>query len=308
MNITNITDISDITGNYFDITACRACPRRCGADRTKTVGFCGIGDRIKIARAAPHLWEEPCISGTRGSGAIFFSGCSLGCVFCQNKEISRGIGGCEITAERFAEICFELRSAGVHNINLVTPSHQLPLILPTLREIKKTIGIPIVCNCGGYESPEALSAMRGIVDIYLPDFKFHDPALSEKYAHAKDYPQIAEEAIVEMARQTGRPTFDKDGLLRRGTLVRHLVLPGHRDDSINALGRLRELFAPDEILLSLMSQYTPVGDGPSRRLTTFEYRSVANVALELGFEGYFQERSSAKEEYTPSFDLTGVKG
>lgn len=297
----------DISGNYFDITACRACPRRCGVDRTKTVGFCGIGDRIKIARAAPHLWEEPCISGTRGSGAIFFSGCSLGCVFCQNKEISRRGGGCEITAERFAEICFELRSAGVHNINLVTPSHQLPLILPVLREIKKTIGIPIVCNCGGYESLEALSAMRGIVDIYLPDFKFYDPALSEKYAHAKDYPKIAEEAIVEMARQTGRPTFDKDGLLERGTLVRHLVLPGHRDDSINTLRRLRELFAPDEILLSLMSQYTPTGDGPSRRLTTFEYRSVANVALELGFEGYFQERSSAKDEYTPNFDLTGVK-
>lgn len=297
----------DISGKFFDITACRACPRRCGVDRTRSVGFCGIGGKIKIARAAPHFWEEPCISGKSGSGAIFFSGCSLGCVFCQNKEISRGMSGIEIGAERFAEICFELKSIGVHNINLVTLSHQLPLILPTLREIKKDLGIPIICNCGGYESPEALAAMCGVVDIYLPDFKFYDPALAERYAHAKDYPSIAEAAITRMARQTGAPTFDKDGMMIRGTIVRHLVIPGHRDDSIKVIRRLGELFSPDDILLSLMSQYTPVGEGPSRRLTTFEYRSVADVATEIGFKGYFQERSSAKEEYTPDFDLTGVE-
>lgn len=298
----------DISGSFFDITACRACPRHCGVDRTRTVGFCGVGDKIKIARAAPHFWEEPCISGKGGSGAIFFSGCSLGCIFCQNKEISRGGFGVEIEAERFAEICFELKTAGVSNINLVTPSHQLPLILPTLRKIKKDLGIPIVCNCGGYESPEALAAMCGVVDIYLPDFKFYDPALAEKYAHAKDYPQIAEAAIREMARQTGTPTFDKDGMLIRGTIVRHLVIPGHRENSIKVIRRLGEIFSSDDILLSLMSQYTPTGEGPSRRLTTFEYRSVADVATEIGFKGYFQERSSAKEEYTPSFDLTGVSG
>ncbi len=301
-------DISNISDSFFDITACRACPRHCGVDRTRTVGFCGVGDKIKIARAAPHFWEEPCISGKDGSGAIFFSGCSLGCIFCQNKEISRGGFGVEIEAERFAEICFELKSAGVRNINLVTPSHQLPLILPTLGKIKKDLGIPIVCNCGGYESPEALTAMRGVVDIYLPDFKFYDPALAEKYAHAKDYREVAEAAIREMAKQTGAPTFDKDGMLMRGTIVRHLVLPGHREDSIKVIRRLGELFAPNDILLSLMSQYTPSGEGPSRRLTTFEYRSVADVATEMGFKGYFQERSSAKEEYTPEFDLTGVRG
>lgn len=286
-----------------DIKNCKLCPRRCGVDRTQSVGICGIGDKIVLSRAAPHYWEEPCISGSRGAGAIFFSGCSLGCSFCQNKDISRGGKGSAISPERFAEICFELKAAGVHNIDLVTASHQIPQIVPTLTNIKKELGLPIVWNCGGYESLEALEMLLGVVDVYMPDFKFFDRSLAAKYAHAPDYPAVAEAAIREMARQTGKPRFDKDGLLVRGTLVRHLVLPGHRADSMKIIRRLSEMFAPDEILLSLMSQYTPLKDGtePSRRLTTFEYESVAKVARDAGFNGYFQERSSAKEEYTPRF-------
>ncbi len=285
---------------------CTFCPRRCGADRTVSVGICGVGDKIKIARAALHFWEEPCISGTRGSGTIFFSGCSLGCVFCQNKKISTGCFGTDITADRFREICFELKAAGAHNINLVTADHQLPLILPILSDIKDELTVPIVFNCSGYESPEMLSALDGIVDVYLPDFKFYDDTLSEKYADAPRYREVAEKAISEMARQTGKPTFS-DGILVKGTLVRHLVLPGHRNDSIKVIKRLAEMFDSTEILVSLMSQYTPTGGGgPSRRLTTFEYESVAAVLEKAGFCGYFQEKSSAKEEYTPPFDLEGV--
>lgn len=293
----------------MDIKNCNLCPRRCGVDRTHGVGFCGIGDKIVVSRAAHHYWEEPCISGSRGAGAIFFSGCSLSCSFCQNKDISRGGHGSAVSPERFAEICFELKATGVHNIELVTASHQIPMIVPTLAEIKKELELPIAWNCGGYESLEALEALCNLVDIYMPDFKFFDPEIAARYAHAPDYPAVAEAAICEMVRQTGSPVFDKDGLLTRGTLVRHLVLPGHRADSIKIIRRLSEIFDPKEILLSLMSQYTPPKDGtePSRRLTTFEYESVANVALAAGFEGYFQERSSAKEEYTPDFDLTGVE-
>ena len=292
---------------YSDVLRhCTFCPRRCGADRTASVGICGIGDRIRIARAALHFWEEPCISGTRGSGAVFFSGCSLCCVFCQNKKISCGGFGADITADRFKEICFELKAAGAHNINLVTADHQLPLILPIMSDIKNELAIPIVFNCSGYESPGMLSALDGIVDVYLPDFKFYDDGLSVKYAGAPDYREVAEKAIAEMARQTGKPTFS-DGILVKGTLVRHLVLPGHRNDSIKVIKRLAEMFDSTDILVSLMSQYTPTeGGGPSRRLTTFEYESVADVLEKTGFSGYFQEKSSAKEEYTPPFDLEGV--
>lgn len=291
----------------FDPARCTLCPRQCGADRGKGQGICGGDLSIRIARAAPHFWEEPCISGNRGSGTIFFSGCSLGCAFCQNRTISRGNFGKTVSPGRFLQICLELAGQGVHNLNFVTADHQLPLIVGMLPEIKEKTGLPIVWNCGGYESDAMLDALSDVVDIWLPDLKFFDPALAKRYCGVDDYFGTALHAIRRMADFTGKPLFS-DGMLIRGTMVRHLILPGCRKDSLALLARLRESFEPGEILLSLMSQYTPNGapDAPGRRLTTFEYRSVADFALTLGYDGYFQEKSSAKEEYTPPFDLSGV--
>lgn len=291
----------------FDPTSCTLCPRQCRADRRTGMGLCGGDLSIRIARAAPHFWEEPCISGVKGSGAIFFSGCTMGCLFCQNRSISHGNFGKVITPNRLEEICLELADRGVHNLNLVTADHQLPLILPTLRRVKEKVKLPIVWNCGGYESTAMIDALDGVADVWLPDFKFFDPALSRRYTGCEDYFPVALAAIRKMADQVGKPCFF-DGILTSGVMVRHLVLPGCRKDSLKLLSCLSEYFAPDEILLSLMSQYTPNGvpGTPDRRLTTFEYQSVAGYAQTLGFEGYFQEKSSAEEEYTPPFDLEGV--
>lgn len=291
----------------FHPSSCTLCPRKCGADRRNGTGLCGGDLSIRIARAAPHFWEEPCISGNRGSGAIFFSGCSLGCLFCQNRSISHDRFGKAISPDRLEQICLELAGKGVHNLNLVTADHQLPLILPVLMRVKEKVKLPIVWNCGGYETPEMIDALQGIVDVWLPDFKFWDPAVSQRYTGCADYFPVALAAIRRMADQVGKPRFS-DGMLVCGVMVRHLVLPGCRKDSLKLLSCLSEHFSSDEILLSLMSQYTPNGvpGTPDRRLTTFEYQSVADYARSLGFEGYLQEKSSAKEEYTPPFDLEGV--
>lgn len=291
---------------------CTLCPRKCGADRTVRLGFCGAGDTIRVARAMPHNWEEPCISGKRGSGAIFFSGCTLKCVYCQNAPISHGRFGADISDERFREICFELKAKGVHNINLVTPDPYLERVAPILREIKSALALPIVINCGGYLSERQLALLEGVADVYLPDFKYADSELARTLSAAEDYPEVAERAIAEMVRQVGRPTFDEAGMLVRGVLVRHLVLPGCRKNSLAVLDRLAERFGRDELMVSLMAQYTPPADGTldgrlNRRLTSFEYRSVADSLAELGFEGFMQERDSAKESYTPSFRLEGVE-
>lgn len=291
----------------YDEKNCTLCPRRCTADRTKGQGRCRAGNKIKLARAMAHMWEEPCISGERGSGTIFFSGCQLGCVFCQNKDISLGNFGAEITPERFAEICFELKEKGVHNISLVSADQYVPYFAPTLRKIKDDLALPIVYNCSGYESDEILALLDGLVDIYLPDLKFFSPEVSSRYANARDYFEVAIAAIGEMARQTGR-LEKEEGILKRGTLVRHLVLPGHRRDSIALIRALGERFSPDEIGISLMAQYTPNGEkgAPSRRITTFEYESVLEELQKYGFDGYVQERSSAVCEYTPDFSLQGI--
>lgn len=287
---------------------CTLCPRRCGADRTVRLGYCGAGDTIRLARAMPHHWEEPCISGTKGSGTIFFSGCTLRCVFCQNRVISTENFGKAVTPERFREICFELKAQGVHNINLVTPDAYGELIVPILAEIKEELALPIVLNCGGYLSPRQIDLFAEVVDVWLPDFKYADGRLAKQLSEAGDYPEVALAAIAEMVKRAGKPTFDGDGLLRSGVLVRHLVLPGHRKNSIAAVERLAETFGKDELLLSLMAQYTPNGaeGAPSRRLTTFEYRSVLEAVEAAGFEGYCQSPDSAKSEYTPSFCLEGV--
>lgn len=290
------------------VTRCTLCPRSCGADRSSCPGYCGAGDQIRLARAMPHHWEEPCISGTRGSGTIFFSGCTLKCVFCQNRVISTENFGKEITPDRFREICFELKAQGVHNINLVTPDAYAELIVPVLAEIKAELSLPIVLNCGGYLSPRQLELFGKVTDVWLPDFKYADNALAARLSGVGDYPEVALAAIREMVKRAGEPIFGEEGLLRRGVLVRHLVLPGDRKNSIAAIKLLAETFPKDEILLSLMAQYTPNGaeGAPSRRITTFEYRSVMEAVEEAGFDGYCQSPDSAKTEYTPSFRLEGV--
>lgn len=294
---------------------CTLCPRKCNADRENGErGFCGQTAKLAAARAGLHFWEEPCISGTRGSGAVFFSGCVMRCVFCQNYDISsRGVGK-EISEEQLSEIFLELQSQGAHNINLVNPTHYTPQIIRALNTAKSSgLAIPVVWNSGGYELPETLKALEGLVDIYLPDVKYYSDELSREFSAAPNYFRIAMSALEEMLRQTGKPAFDDSGILLRGTVVRHLVLPWHYRDSIEVIMRLGERFGKD-ILFSLMSQYTPFGKVKrdpalsqlNRRITTFEYQKALDAVYNAGLEGYMQEKSSAKEEYTPEFDFSGV--
>ena len=292
--------------------SCRMCPRRCGADRSQACGRCGAGAQAKVARAAKHLWEEPCISGVRGSGTVFFSGCELGCVFCQNREISRGNFGMEVTEARLAEIFLELQGQQVHNINLVTPLQYTPQILAALDLAKPELSLPVVVNCGGYARKETLERWQNYADIWLPDLKYHSAELSARYSGAADYFDYASKAIIEMHRQQPVVEWNADGTLRRGLIVRHLILPGAWKDSLQLLEWLDSALPKDGFLLSLMRQYTPTeacGEYPeiNRRLTTFEYDKVVNRAAEMGFRGFTQEASSAKAEYTPDFDLTGVQ-
>ena len=294
----------------YDPHHCTLCPRKCGADRTRTQGLCGGGNSLRAARAALHLWEEPPISGTNGAGTVFFSGCPLHCRFCQNAVISETPFGKDITADRLCEIFLDLQAQGAHNIELVTAGHFLPYLIPALISVKPHLRIPIVYNSGGYEFPAALAALDGLVDIYLPDFKFFDPETASRYARAPDYPQIAEAALHEMLRQTGTPVI-RDGIMQRGVILRHLVLPGGRHESIALLRHLAETFGTDAFLCSLMSQYTPMRTDPefpvlNRRVTKMEYHSVAGTAAELGFQGFTQDISSASSGYTPDFSLQGI--
>ncbi len=284
---------------------CTLCPRRCGADRAKGAGLCGADATVRICRAALHEWEEPCISGERGSGTVFFSGCPLHCVFCQNAEISRGGAGKEVSVKELSEIFLALNEKGAHNINLVTPTHYIPRLAEALSAVKDKLTVPVVYNTGGYERVESLRMLRGLVDIYLPDFKYYDGDLAARLSNAPDYREVATSAIREMIEQVGEPRFCGD-MLTSGVIVRHLVLPGKRADSIRCIEHLCENFGNKNILISLMSQYTPMAGVPedlSRPVTTFEYDSVCKKAVELGFDGYFQQRSSAKDVYIPEWDL-----
>ena len=291
------------------MSKCFLCPRMCGADRQAGErGVCGEGNEIRIARAALHMFEEPPISGERGSGTVFFSGCSLRCVFCQNKAISRGgDGGRQVSPRELADVFFELRDMGAHNINLVTPTHFAEGVIEALELARPTLGIPVVYNTSGYERVETLRRFEGLVDIYLPDFKYASGELARKYSAAPDYPETAKAAICEMYRQVGKYSYGEDGMLRRGVVVRHLVLPSARRDSIAVLDRLSSIAPKSDILLSLMSQYTPefAADSPyselRRKVTSFEYDSVLEYALSLGFEGFMQGRASATAKYTPDF-------
>ena len=291
---------------------CRLCPRRCGAARQSGQrGRCGADGSLRVARAALHFWEEPCLSGEKGSGTVFFSGCPLGCRFCQNHSISADCFGKEISVERLAQIFLELQEQGANNVNLVSPTQYTPQIIAALDMAKPKLNIPVVYNTGGYERVETLQMLEGYVDIWLPDAKYADTQRAQNYSQAADYPQVAHAAIEEMLRQTGGPKFDQNGIMRRGVIVRHLVMPGGMQDSFRVLENLAKLRKKQEFLLSLMSQYTPYCKDEqypelNRRVSTYEYRRVCEYAQELGFEGFAQERSSAKEEYTPDFDLTGV--
>ena len=290
------------------MASCALCPRRCGVDRTAgQVGVCGVTDTLRVARIAPHMWEEPPISGSRGSGTVFFTGCSLRCIFCQNRTISREGMGKTYTEEELTAAILSLRDQGVHNINFVTPTHYTSTIVRILERIKPTLGIPVVWNCGGYESMETLRMLEGLVDIYLPDFKYFSPDLSRDYSAAPDYPAIATEAVREMYRQTGPYTEEKD-LAKRGVIIRHLVLPGCRADSMNVLRHIASILPSAEIRISVMRQYTPdfAADAPyknlHRRVTDFEYTSVLDEAARLGLVGFSQGKDAATKAYTPDFE------
>ena len=287
---------------------CCLCPRQCRVDRTLTAGYCGMPEELYIARAALHFWEEPCISGSRGSGAVFFAGCNLKCVYCQNYEISALRYGKAITEDRLSDIFIELQDEGAHNINLVTPTHYLHKIIPALKKAK--LKIPVVYNTGGYESIESLKRLEGLIDIYLPDFKYFSSKISGAFSDVPDYPDIVITAINEMVRQTGKPLFDEEGILKSGTMVRHLILPGHYRDSIEIMKWLAENHKED-ILISVMRQFTPNNRTDikelNRILTTYEYDAVLKFLIENGMENvYIQEKGSVGEDFIPPFDLTGV--
>lgn len=291
---------------------CNECPRQCNIDRTTGSGFCKVSNRVMVARAALHFWEEPCISGEEGSGAVFFSGCNMQCVFCQNRPIATGTVGRYISEDRLAEIFLELQKKGANNINLVTPSHYVNQIIAALTNAKNIgLSIPIVYNTSAYEKAETIKKLDGYIDVYLPDCKYYDNTLAIKYSKAPDYHDICLKAIEEMLEQVGEVSFDERGMINRGVVVRHLVLPGHTIDSKNVLKSLYEHFG-NSIYISVMNQYTPLlqtEEYPElmRRVTAREYRKVLDYALGLGFEnGFMQEGNVAKESFIPDFDLEGV--
>lgn len=293
--------------------SCSLCPRNCKVNRYQKTGFCGCGSTLKAARAALHLWEEPCISGTRGSGTVFFSGCTLGCCFCQNYSISQDHFGKELTTPQLADIFLRLQEDGAHNLNLVTATPYLPSIIKALDLIKDRLCIPVVYNCGGYETITTIKKLEGYVDIWLPDLKYFSSDLSLRYSKASDYFDIASQAVKQMIEQTGPPQFDSSlSLMKKGVILRHLVLPGAKDDSIRLLHWMKKELPENMYYISLLSQYTPFYrsmDFPeiNRRITSYEYGKVLDEAIRLGLDqGFMQEKSSAKEEYTPPFDLEGI--
>ena len=294
------------------IPSCNLCPRRCGARREaeRGDGFCKMGTLPVVARAALHFWEEPCISGTRGSGTVFFTGCTLQCVFCQNYKISaeRAVGKI-LTPKALSDVFFRLVEQGAQNINLVSGAQFVPAIAEALAICP--LPVPVVYNSGGYESMETLHLLDGLVQIYLPDYKYDDPTLAARLSGAADYVDVARPAILEMARQTGPCVFAEDGALQGGTIVRHLLLPGHTRNTIAALDWLKANL-PDGVLVSLMGQYTPcrtIDAFPelSRRVTKREYEKVQDHLFALGLDGFVQELSSARKSYIPAFDLEGVR-
>lgn len=293
---------------------CTLCPRNCKVNRgAGETGVCGVkGPGIVGARAALHMWEEPCISGEHGSGAVFFSGCPLRCVYCQNYDIAHAQRGKTITVERLAEIFLELAAKGAHNINLVTPTHYTPEIIQAVRMAKKQgLMIPIVYNCSGYEKVETLKKLEGIVDIYLTDFKYMEKEPAAKYSKAPDYPEIAKRALEEMVRQAGEPILDEEGIMKRGVIVRHLLLPNHLQNAKKVVRYVYETYG-DRVYLSLMNQYTPLPQVKNipelnRKVTEREYEKLIDYAIELGVEyAFIQEGETASESFIPDFGCEGI--
>lgn len=317
-------------------SSCRLCPRMCGVNRnlrkgSEALGFCGCTSEVYAARAALHMWEEPCISGVNGSGTVFFCGCTLGCCFCQNYQISRpsavsdpaggfkNPAGKSLTVRQLADVFLRLQDQGAHNINLVTATQYIPSIIQALDLVRERLIIPVVFNCGGYERKETIEALKGYIDIYLPDLKYFDPALSQAYSKAENYFKTASQAISAMISQTGKPILEEYHglkgnclLMKKGVLIRHMVLPNHREDSMKILSWIKENLPENGYYISLMSQYTPYVHNEkhpelNRRVTSYEYNKVLDHAIQLGLtNGYMQKRNSAKEEYTPPFDLEGL--
>lgn len=292
---------------------CLLCPRKCGINRrTGQTGVCGVSSEIKVARAALHYWEEPCISGKRGSGAVFFSGCSLHCVFCQNREISDGKAGKVISKERLSDIFMELADKGANNINLVTPGQYIPDIVWAVNDAKsRGMKLPIIYNTSRYENVTELKLLEGIVDVYLPDFKYMDSTLSARYSRTKDYPSVAKQALSEMVRQQPDVVIDDaTGLIQKGVIVRQLLLPGHVNDAKAVLKYLYDTYH-DHVYISMMSQFTPIAlkDYPeiNRTVTRREYERLVDYALEIGITNAFiQEGDVAKDSFIPAFDCEGV--
>lgn len=291
---------------------CSICPRNCMIDRTEKKGFCGETYDLVVARASLHMWEEPCISGKSGSGTVFFSGCNLKCVYCQNYNISNKNNGKQITINRLSEIFLELQQRGALNINLVTPTHYVPQIIKALKLAKSNgLNIPIVYNSSGYESVDTLKTLDGLIDIYLPDFKYYDDTYSIKYSNAPNYFNIASNAIDEMVRQVGLPKFDKNGIMKKGVIVRHLLLPGLINDSKKILKYLYDTYK-DSIYISIINQYTPLPHVKKykeldRKITVKEYDELINYAIDLGItNGFIQEGETCKTSFIPEFNNEGV--
>lgn len=292
---------------------CSICPRNCRIDRTNgQIGYCQSGHEIKAALASVHMWEEPPISGSCGSGTIFFSGCNLRCVFCQNYTISSENSGKTISTERLSEIMLEQQAKGVHNINLVTATHFIPSIIKAVQKAKNNgLKIPIVYNTGGYEKVESIKMLEGTVDIYLPDIKYFSSELSLKYSGASDYFSYASEAVLEMYRQTGNNIYDNNGIMKSGVIIRHMIMPSHREDSYKVLDWIKNNIGT-EACVSLLSQYTPSYNAEkykeiNRKLMSLEYTRVIEYFFDIGLKnGFMQEKSSAESKYTPIFDLSGL--
>lgn len=288
---------------------CSVCPRECNAERKSEYGFCGVGESFKIARAAPHFWEEPCISASRGSGTVFFSGCNLGCVYCQNYEVSHGAFGKEVSEKELMKVFDLLIEKGVHNLNLVTPTHYAPMLAKVLKEYNSPV--PIVWNSSGYEKAETLKMLEGLVDIYLPDIKYFDSAPALKYSGAENYFEVASAAVLEMFRQVGSIKTDENGIAQSGIIIRHMVLPGNISQAVKVFSWVRENL-PSETYISVMRQYTPFGKAKemppiNRKLSAREYAIVKEKILALGFENcFFQGKESSTEEFIPNFNLEGV--
>lgn len=295
------------------IEFCNQCPRNCNVNRNIKPGFCGVQLMPKVAKACLHMWEEPCISGTNGSGAVFFSGCNLKCVFCQNYDISQHNFGKQVSIERLEGIFVELVQKGAHNINLVNPSHYTAAIREALLSLKQQgkLTVPVVYNTNSYELTDSLKSLEGLVDVYLPDIKYFSEKTSLKYSKAQDYPEVCKKAVLEMYNQVGSPILSDEGLIQRGLIIRHLILPGHIKESIGILNWISENL-PKSVYVSLMSQYTPYYQAEkypeiNRPITRNEYERVVNHLYKLGLEsGYIQERQSADIQYIPDFNLDGV--